>query len=96
LTPAVYDHAVAEKGAAPTRVVNPQAVIYQGQLTTEELRIKRLQRYKTLFGIASLVLLIVGVICFATNIHYEPALAMFTCTVGTFIVFAMKVNDARK
>jgi phosphatidylserine synthase len=85
------------KGAPATHVVTAQAaVIYQARLTTEELRMKRLLRYRTLFGLASLALLVIAVICVAIKIPYEPAIAMFACTVGTFLVFVMKVNDAHQ
>jgi hypothetical protein len=94
--PVIYDHETSEKGAAPQRVVVPQRVFYSVQLTAEEIRMKHLLRYKRIFGLTSLLLLLVVVVCMFFRVPYEPAMALFTCTVGTLLVFVMKVKDAQK
>jgi|ERR1700686_5118601 hypothetical protein len=94
--PVIYDHEASEKAAAPQRVVSPQLVVYSVQLTAEDFRMQRLLKYRRIFGLTSLLLLAVAVVCVAFNVAYEPAVAMFACTVGTLLVFVMKVKDARK
>jgi hypothetical protein len=94
--PVIYDHEASEKAAAPQRVVSPQLVVYSVQLTAEDFRMQRLLKYRRIFGLTSLLLLAVAVVCVAFNVAYEPAVAMFACTVGTLLVFVMKVKDAPK
>ena len=55
-----------------------------------------LLKHRRIFGLASLLLFAVAVVCVIFHVPYEPAMALFTCTVGTLLVFVMKVNDARK
>jgi hypothetical protein len=94
--PVIYDRETSEKGTAPQRVVHPQLVVYSVQLTAEDFRMQRLLKYRRIFGLASLLLFAVAAVCIVFNAPYEPAMALFTCTVGTLLVFVMKVKDARK
>jgi NADH:ubiquinone oxidoreductase subunit H len=94
--PVIYDRDTSEKGAAPQRVVSPQGIVYSIKLTAEEIRMQHLLKYRRVFGLASLLLFVVAVVCMVFNVPYEPAMALFTCTVGTLLVFVMKVKDARK
>jgi len=94
--PVIYDQEASAKGAAPQRVVSPQKIIYSIRLTAEEIRMQHLLKYRRIFGLASLLLFAVAVVCVVFKVPYEPAMALFTCTVGTLLVFVMKVKDARK
>jgi len=94
--PVIYDHEASEKAAAPQRVVSPQLVVYSVQLTAEDFRMQRLLKYRRIFGLVSLLLFALTVVCVVFHVPYEPAAAMFTCTVGTLLVFVMKVKDAKK
>jgi hypothetical protein len=62
----------------------------------EELRMERLRKYRLMFGIASLICLCALVACLYERVSYEPAAALLCCVVGIFMVFAMKVHDARQ
>jgi peptidoglycan/LPS O-acetylase OafA/YrhL len=94
--PVIYDREASEKGAAPQRIVSPQIIVYSIKFTAEEIRMRHLVKYRRIFGLVSLLLLVVAVVCMVFHVPYEPAMALFTCTVGTLLVFVMKVNDARK
>ncbi len=61
----------------------------------ESIRLMNLLRYRMLFGLASLACLLVTGASFFLQIPYEAPLALFFSTLGTFIVFVMKVANAR-
>ncbi|HUK25995.1 MAG TPA: hypothetical protein VLV49_15540, partial [Terriglobales bacterium] len=59
------------------------------------LRMKHLLKLRKGFGIVTVFLLGLLVASVALHFPYEPAAALFACTMGTFLVFVMKVRDGR-
>jgi hypothetical protein len=60
------------------------------------LRMKHLLKLRKGFGIITVVFLVMLVVSVALRVPYEPAAALFACTMGTFLVFVMKVKDGRR
>jgi len=60
------------------------------------LRMNRLLKLRKGFGIVTATFLILLGVSVALHFPYEPAAALFACTMGTFLVFVMKVKDGRR
>ena len=65
------------------------------KFSVEGIRLVSLLRYRMLFGLASLACLLATGAFFSLQLPYEAPLALFFSTLGTFIVFVMKVANAR-
>ena|SRR5712692_10521603 len=60
------------------------------------LRMTRLLKLRNVFGVLAVVFLVLTIAFVVLRISYEPAAALFACTMGTFLVFVMKVKDGSK
>ena len=70
--------------------------IYAELISVDELRLKRLIKERKIFGIASLVMLVGLLAAMWAGLPYEPFAAILLCVLGIFVVFAMKVRDAKR
>jgi phosphatidylserine synthase len=75
---------------------NKVAMIYSELISVDELRMRRLKKNRMGFAIATLVMLAALLTALFINIPYEPFAALFFCLMGLFVVFAMKIHDAKR
>lgn len=71
-------------------------LIYSELISVDELRWKRLLKERRIFAIASVMMLLGLLAAVWAGIPYEPFAAMLFCVLGIFVVFAMKVHDAKR
>ncbi len=69
--------------------------IYETTVILEDVRRKNLRRNRMWFGIVSVICFCALVASFILHIPYEPAAAILCCVFGTFLVFVIKLRDAK-
>lgn len=69
--------------------------LFSERLVLQQIRLERLRRLRNWFGIASILSLCALIACILLHVAYDPAAAVLSCCMGTFVVFAMKVHDAK-
>lgn len=83
----------------------PEQQIYYAQIFDNALtrevdasndRMLRLRRLRLIWGILSALLLIALSVSLVLHVSYEPAAALLACSTGLFVVFYMKVGDAKR
>ncbi len=72
-----------------------EIVILERELSLEGIRLMHLIRYRNIFGLVSLVLLLAAGASLLAGIAYELPFAFCLSFFGTYIVFARKVENAR-
>jgi len=77
-------------------VASSNEQVYAEWISVDELRMKRLIKERKIFGIASLVMLLGLLAALWADVPYEPFAATLLCVLGIFVVFAMKVRDAKR
>ncbi len=65
------------------------------RVITAEERLKRLRRHQKLFAIVLTLCIVALGVSIAENWAYEPALALLLAVAGIFVVFWMKVREAK-
>lgn len=68
--------------------------VYSETVNVAHLRFKKLEKYRLLFGVLSLLGLALLVVSLLVGVRYEPSAAILCCFVGIFVVFTMKIRDA--
>jgi hypothetical protein len=61
-----------------------------------DLRIRDLKRNSVIFGIASALFLLASIVTVLVGFAWQPPVASFFSVFGTFVVFRMKLRDARR
>jgi hypothetical protein len=70
-------------------------LLYETMMSVEQLRIHALSRYRGVFGVISVILAFIAGVCLYFHVPYEPAAALFFATLGIFVIFSMKLADAK-
>jgi hypothetical protein len=69
--------------------------IYVGEVWKNNSRLVKLKLYREFTGVLSLFFLALSLVLMRGGRPYEPTFAIFLAVFGIFVVFAMKVFDAR-
>src|SRR5713226_9274728 len=79
-----------------TETINAASKVnFVKRVSLNEVRMNKLVHYRNFFGYLTLFLLLTSVAFSFFSLPYEPAFALVMAALGMFVVFTMKVADAR-
>lgn len=70
-------------------------IIFETKLSIESYRMEKIRKYRSLFGIATVIFACFTMASLVLHWNYEPFVALSFSTLGIFVVFAMKVHEGK-